>query len=281
MRQLVPERSRGTDLPIRAVERRSLSGHSALLEQCRRGRLVLVNDVPDEYTPSMPEGEIERITRWHERAYERLSSAQDDVVFSCLGLEISVPPGVFPPVDADFLGDAVLTETSADDRVLDLGTGSGINALLAARKTTSVVAVDINPAAVDAAECNADRNHLAGRISFAVSDLYDSVDGAFDLIVFNPPFRWFKPRDLVEAASTDENYTTLRRFMRETSEHLRPGGRLLVHFGTSGDLAYLRLLIESHGYNEDTVATHEVTQDGHTVKYVVLRLTRRPRPAGG
>lgn len=239
-----------------------------------------MNHVPEEYTPSLSEGEIERIARWHARAYERLSSARDDVVFSCLGLEITVPPGVFPPVDADLLGEVVLNETRVDDRVLDLGTGSGINALLAARKSASVVAVDINPAAVDAAKRNGDRNGLSGRISFAVSDLYDSVDGTFDLIVFNPPFRWFKPRDLIEAASTDENYATLRRFMRETSEHLRPGGRLLVHFGTSGDLAYLRILVASHGFDEETVATHEVTQENHTVTYVVLRLSRRTSPAG-
>lgn len=234
-----------------------------------------MREVPDEYTPSMAHDEIERIERWHERAYARLSSVRSEVLFSLFGLDVTVPPGVFPPVDADLLGVAVRNETRQGDRVLDMGTGSGFYALVAARIAEHVVAVDINPAAVAAASANAARNGLGDRVSCAVSDLYDAVNGDFDLIVYNPPFRWFAPRDLTEAASTDENYRSLRRFMRETPAHLRPGGRVLVHFGTSGDLAYLRELIDAHDFDEKTVAEHELTQGDHTVTYVVLRLTER------
>lgn len=234
-----------------------------------------MREVPEEYTPSMSQEDIDRIARWHERAYARMSSLRSDVVFSLFGLAITVPPGVFPPVDADLLGAAVRDETRPGDRVLDMGTGSGFYALVAAQTTEHVVALDINPAAVDAASVNAARNGLLDRVSCSVSDLYGAVDGKFDLIVYNPPFRWFAPRDLVEAASTDESYASLRRFMRETPAHLSPGGRVLVHFGTSGDLAYLRELIDAHDFEEETVAEHELTQDDHTVSYVVLRLTLR------
>ena len=47
-------------------------------------------------------------------------------------------------------------------------------------------------------------NGVADRMTFAVADVFDGVEGDFDLIVFDPPFRWFKPRDLLEAGSTDE-----------------------------------------------------------------------------
>jgi release factor glutamine methyltransferase len=78
-----------------------------------------------------------------------------------------------------------------------------------------VVAVDINPHALAAAQDNAARNGVADRIEVSHSDVYSNVDGAFDLIIFDPPFRWFAPRDLLEAATTDENYRAMTRFFRQ------------------------------------------------------------------
>ena len=94
------------------------------------------------------------------------------------------------------LGEAVLAEVTETDRVLDLGTGSGVNAILAASQSLGVVAVDINPHALAAAQDNAVRNGVAERIKVRHSDVFTNVDGAFDLIIFDPPFRWFAPRDL-------------------------------------------------------------------------------------
>jgi methylase of polypeptide subunit release factors len=61
-----------------------------------------------------------------------------DEVVDYLGLEIAVPHGVFAPTPtSDLLGRAVLAEVRETDRVLDMGTGSGINAILAASRTAS------------------------------------------------------------------------------------------------------------------------------------------------
>ncbi|MDQ3504565.1 MAG: methyltransferase [Actinomycetota bacterium] len=108
-----------------------------------------------------------------------------------------------------FLGEAVLAETRATDRALDMGTGSGVNAILAARSARSVVAVDLNPLAVSAARLNAERNGVSDRVEVRESDVFNNVDGPFDLIVFDPPFRWFAPRDMFEVASTDQNYKAM------------------------------------------------------------------------
>jgi release factor glutamine methyltransferase len=43
------------------------------------------------------------------------------------------------------------------------------------------------------------RNGVADRIQARHSDVFSNVDGACDLIIFDPPFRWFAPRDLLEA----------------------------------------------------------------------------------
>jgi len=116
-----------------------------------------------EYRPT---GEnLARIRSWHDAAYESLRSADEETV-DYLGLSVHVPRGVFGPTGtSDLLGRVVLDEVRETDRVLDMGTGSGINALLAASRSTDVLAVDLNPAAVATAAANADRNGVADRIT--------------------------------------------------------------------------------------------------------------------
>lgn len=141
---------------------------------------------------------------------------------------IVVPPEVMPVTPVShllLLGEAVLAEAQSGDRILDTGTGSGINAILAASKGTDVLAVDINPRAVEAARANAERNGVADRMEVRNSDVFSDVAGTFDLIVFDPPFRWLRPRDLLEAAMTDEGYQAMTRFFRQARWYLTSRGR--------------------------------------------------------
>ncbi len=190
-----------------------------------------------------------------------------------LGLELAIPQNVFLPASGGAFDSVVQGEVRDGDAVLDMGTGSGISAILAAKRTSNVLAVDINPLAVAAARQNAILNGVDGRIRFAVSDVFDAVEGTFDLILFNPPFRWFKARDLLELSTADENYRTLTRFMREVRRYLRPGGRILMNFGSSGDVAYLDQLIATGKFNQEILASNEVETEALRVTYNVFRLS--------
>jgi release factor glutamine methyltransferase len=229
-----------------------------------------------EYTPtrSLTPEAIERIRAWHERAYRSLRERPSEDI-EILGLRLTVPSTVFPPnAMSDLLGQAVLDQVREHDRVLDMGTGSGINAILAASRSRDVLGVDINPDAVACARVNAERNDVAGRTRFDQSDVFDRVEGNFDLIVFDPPFRWFCPRDALEAAITDENYGALARFMAEAPARLRSAGRILMFFGSSGDLDHLRSLIDATGLRCDVLAQRTLHRDGQHVDYFTFRLTR-------
>lgn len=71
---------------------------------------------------------------------------------------------------------------------LDLGSGSGVQSLLAARHCQSVCGVDLNPRAVNFARFNAQLNGFE-QIEFLQGDLFEPVDSqTFDLIVSNPPY---------------------------------------------------------------------------------------------
>ncbi|GAA5170882.1 MULTISPECIES: methyltransferase [Amycolatopsis] len=225
------------------------------------------------HEPMLSPEDVDRIHRWHEEANEGIRS-DTPRTFSYLGHTIVVPPEVMPISGTSaLLGDAVLEEVREDDRVLDVGTGSGVNAILAASKSRDVVAVDINPHALAAARENAERNGVGDRITVLRSDVFEAVEGRFDLIVFDPPFRWFAPRDLFEAAITDEDYRALRAFFAGARAHLTDRGRLLVFFGTSGDLPFLRRLADEAGFTTEVVASQELTREGRRVEYFTFRMS--------
>jgi release factor glutamine methyltransferase len=70
----------------------------------------------------------------------------DTQVVDFLGRRFVIPPTVHPinPM-SDLIGSSILAEVKESDRVLDMGTGCGVNAILAASKSAHVFATDINP----------------------------------------------------------------------------------------------------------------------------------------
>lgn len=112
----------------------------------------------------------------------------------------------------------------AKGKVLDVGTGSGIQARTAKENTSNVLAVDINPEAVEAAK-------NAG-IKARVSDLFSKVRGKFDLIIFNPPYL---PEEELEDEESKRITTggkkgneVLERFLKEAKDHLEKDGIILL-----------------------------------------------------
>jgi release factor glutamine methyltransferase len=221
----------------------------------------------------------ELLRRWHESSDASLRAlVPRDITF--MGLRLHISENVMPlddSEDGDPYHRAVASEVGPGLRVLDMGTGSGVSALLAARAGSDVVAVDVNPEAVECARANADRNGLGERITFVHGDLFRGVEKDFDLMIFDPPFRWFEPRDMLERSHTDADYRTLTRFMSESPARLRNGGRIIMNFGTSGDLDYLRELIEQTGLDATETRYREATKLGFTAEYYVIKLSKTGR----
>lgn len=226
------------------------------------------------YEPTVSPEEAARMQAWHDEHYAYLQRVSEEgELFEYLGLTLVVPPHVqvIEPT-SDLLGRVVLEEAGPGERVLDMGTGSGVNAILAATRGAEVVAVDINPHAVEAARANAERNGVPDRVEIHRSDLFEAVEGRFDLVVFDPPFRWMKPRDWAEASITDEDYRSLTAFFAGVRDHLAEGGRILVFFGTTADVGYLEQLIAGNGLAAEVVARRAMDKDDHPVEYRTYRI---------
>lgn len=220
----------------------------------------------------------ERLRAWHDRAIAE-GRRTEAITIEHLGHTLVVPPEVYPPNPLG-LAELVRTEVRPGERVLDLGTGSGVNGIVAAAIGADVVAVDVNPVAVDCARANAAANGVGDRVDARVSDVFENVEGTFDLVVFDPPFRWFRPNDLWERGTADENYDALTRFFAEVVERLTPGGRILLSFGTTGDIDYLHELVDRAGLALEELRRVEGERDGFPVAYVAHRLTLRRATAG-
>jgi len=156
------------------------------------------------------------------------------------GTPIIVLPGVFDGIR--LRSGAFLAQTfaalpiPATPRVLDLGTGSGIGAIFAARRAARVVATDINPDAVRCARMNAEALHLDYKIETRAGDLFGPVRGEqFDAILFNPPFYRGQPRDMADRAWRSPD--VFERFLYELPAYLCPGGFALIVLSTDGDIA--------------------------------------------
>ena len=226
---------------------------------------------PSTYLPMMTPERAQRLREWHEQALEG-GRHDAPIIVTELDRTFVVPPDVYAPNPLG-LAAIVLDEVGDDDRVLDMGTGSGVNGIVAASRSRDVLAVDVSPAAVACARDNAERNGVADRVTVQESDVFQNAPGRFDLIIFDPPYRWFRPRDMFERGTADENYRTLTTFFDQAGDHLEPGGRILLSFGTTGDIDYLYHLIAESGLRREELRRVEGEKDGLAVAYFAYRLT--------
>jgi release factor glutamine methyltransferase len=146
-------------------------------------------------------------------------------------LRFSVPDTVYQPAEDSFmLADAA---RSLKGRVLDIGCGCGIASLSCARTADSVLGTDINPKAVECAKANAGGNSITNA-TFIQGDLFSGVEGAFDAILFNPPYLPTADDEHVDGPldkafdGGEDGRQVLDRFLAGFDRYLRPSGVLLL-----------------------------------------------------
>jgi release factor glutamine methyltransferase len=98
------------------------------------------------------------------------------------------PSVLIPRQETETLVEVLLRLTPEGGKVIDVGTGSGCIAITAKleRPDLQVTGVDISDEALETARKNAAQ--LGAAVEFYISDLFESVEGMFDVIVSNPPY---------------------------------------------------------------------------------------------
>ena len=163
-----------------------------------------------------------------------MAGSADDaglLLFTWRGCVFRVGDGVQPPKAGSLFFCRNLS-VSPGQRVLEIGAGLGLAAVLAARAGARVVATDILPQAVEAIRTNAALNGVA--VDARAGDCYAPVAGErFDLIATNPPQMPTPPgRDRHDPAAAADNggvdgWALLDRVIAGAVGHLHPRGRLV------------------------------------------------------
>ena len=160
-----------------------------------------------------------------------------------------------------------------DSTVLDVGTGSGVTAILAAPLAKRVVAIDVNPAAVRCARINALLNRVEDRVEVLEGDLFEPVRGRrFDVVLFNPPFYRGEPRDALDRAW--RSLDVVERFAAHLGEHLTPGGHARVILSSRGaTLEFLRVF-RARALSIETLWQRDVVNEVLTIHRLTPDLSR-------
>lgn len=172
-------------------------------------------------------------------------------------LKIFYDDEVYPPSeDTLLLLDAI--EVKRGQKVLEIGTGSGYIAIHCALQGADVTATDISELAIKNAMQNAYVNNV--KINFIVSDLFEKIDGKFDIIIFNPPYLPTSEQERVPGKfnlALDgglDGSSVIRRFLAEAWKFLSDDG-------------VIYLLYSSHN-------TEAINQFRDRYSWVVLKSTR-------
>lgn len=145
----------------------------------------------------------------------------------CCGMKIKVNPGVYQTSgDSELMAGSV--EITKNENFLEVGCGTGVISIALAKRANNGIGVDINDKAIENSEQNAKAQNVSN-VDFFKSDVFEKVEGKFDVVVCNPPYTKHEVRDNIDRMFWDPEDEMKRKFFREVGKYLKLNGR--IYFG--------------------------------------------------
>jgi len=167
------------------------------------------------------------------------------------GIVLTIPREVFHP--GFFFSTKILLRYVArlalpEKNFLELGAGSGLISIFAAKQGAQVTASDINRKAIDFLEMNSANNHVY--IRTILSDLFAAIPPkAFDIIAINPPYYKKQPRSEAEYAwFCGENGEYFERLFQSLPAYIHPSSLTLLTLCDGCDITMIRRMAKENGF---------------------------------
>ena len=216
-----------------------------------RALLSFVMDIPFRDVPLRLDSEVteEQEERFRKLLMRRLAGEPLQYITGeqeFMGLSFHVDPRVLiPRLDTEILAEEALGYIGGSPcSVLDLCTGSGAIGLSIAKLAdgAQVTLTDVSCDALEVARLNAKKLGVVDKVTFVRSDLFEAVDGSFDLIVSNPPY---VRSDIIPTLDTEvkdhepmlaldggaDGLDIYMKIVKEAADHLDENGCLMMEIG--------------------------------------------------
>lgn len=241
-----------------------------------RALLSFVMDIPFRDVPLRLDSEVteEQEERFHGLLGRRLAGEPLQYITGeqeFMGLSFHVDERVLiPRLDTEILAEETLAVIAADScqasacgspEVLDLCCGSGAIGLsiAALAPETKVTLTDISEDALEVAKLNARTLNVEDRVTLVQSDLFEKIQGGFDLIVSNPPY---VRSDIIPTLDTEvkdhepmlaldggaDGLDIYKKIAEEAADHLNDNGCLMMEIGFDQAEVIKKLLGEDGRY---------------------------------
>lgn len=195
--------------------------------------------------------------------------------YQYFGITVVVRPGVFHPglfPSTRMLIQYLSTVELQGKRLLELGCGSGLIAILAENGGAVVTASDISTAAIENMEINAAQNQSS--ITIIRSDLFDEIPvQPFDWIVINPPYYAKAPSTEAERAwFCGQDFEYFRKLFLQLNKYVTKDSGILMTLAGNADIPTIKAIGREHGVDFQILAERSSWLDGRDY---LFRLTLR------